>query len=142
LKNPQFPAIFFELRFPATILSMTIFLFSALALCGAWLRVGIEKLLPMTGTEFPRAIFLCNVVGSFAIGAIHSWSDRIQISPEWRWSLTAGFLGSFTTFSTFSMQNVSLIQSGRTGLAAIYSLTSLSIAFLGVFLGQQLFKAS
>lgn len=68
-----------------------------------------------TGTSFPWATFAINVVGSFLLGVIVALADRAIISPELRTFLAVGFCGAFTTFSTFSLEALALIQGGRRG---------------------------
>lgn len=89
-----------------------------------------------TGTSFPWATFAINVVGSFLLGVIVALADRAIISPELRTFLAVGFCGAFTTFSTFSLEALALIQGGQTGRAAIYLtasvLTGLFAAAAGI----------
>ena len=54
--------------------------------------------------------------------------------------LTVGCLGAFTTFSTFSMETVLLVERGETGQAVIYALASVVLSVLGFFAGLQLFR--
>ena len=89
-----------------------------------------------TPTIFPWHTFTINVLGSFLIGVIYILaSERTLISEPWRLILTTGFLGAFTTFSAFSIQNFLLIEDGRLGLAVIYSSTSVIAAIFGTWIG-------
>ena len=62
-----------------------------------------------------------NVVGSFAIGCCFVIFDRFSVSDAVRLGLMVGFLGAFTTFSTFSLELVSDIQAGNFSRSAIYA---------------------
>ena len=88
------------------------------------------------GREFPYGIFLANVLGSFAIGVIFVLLMERSVLPElWRPLLMVGFLGGFTTFSTFSLQTVGMLQDGRLLEAAAYVLGSVLLSILGAWLG-------
>lgn len=76
--------------------------------------------------SFPLATFLINVSGSFAFGLIVSLTlERAAIGPDMRLALTTGFLGAFTTFSTFEYETNRLLTSGSWYVAALY--VSLSV---------------
>lgn len=91
------------------------------------------------GAGFPVGVMVINVLGSFAIGilAVHLTGPRAALSPL----LVAGFLGGFTTFSTFSLDALRLWEMGQPGLAAVYVLGSVGLALLGVVLGVTLGRA-
>ncbi len=68
----------------------------------------------MTGTGFPWGTLTANVAGSFLIGLILTVLDsRLTVFPFWRHLLTIGFLGGFTTFSSFSWETLALIRDGE-----------------------------
>jgi fluoride exporter len=74
---------------------------------------------------FPFGTLLVNMLGSLAIGVLYVvLVERQFFHPEWRGVLIVGFLGAFTTFSTFSIETVTLLEAGHTGLAAAYMLGS------------------
>ena len=90
----------------------------------------------LVGLEFPYGIFLTNVIGSLAIGICFVLIvERPVINDIWRSILMIGFLGGFTTFSTFSLQSIELIQAGRTVEAFVYIFGSLVLSILGCWLG-------
>lgn len=72
---------------------------------GALARYAVSMLLAplLTRTGFPWATLLINVSGSFALGMIAALASRNVIGPEWRAAIGVGFLGAYTTFSTFSV---------------------------------------
>jgi CrcB protein len=90
------------------------------------------------GTWFPLGTFVINVSGSLLIGVILALSSD-RLTPEWfRPLLAIGFLGSYTTFSTFSFETLALVQSGSFGLAAVNVIASVGAAFAGVYAGTVL----
>ena len=91
------------------------------------------------GAAFPYGTLLVNVSGAFAIGVILSFlGERIGISPLWRLFFVTGFLGGYTTFSTYAWESLSLAQDGDWLPAAGYVLGSNVLAFIGVWLGTVL----
>lgn len=101
------------------------------AVLGAWARYGQTILVQdVMGRDFPWATFSINVLGSFAMGFLFfATLDRLTISPEWRTGLLSGFLGAYTTFSTFALESVHLLEHRQIGYALMYMLGSV---FLGV----------
>ena len=96
--------------------------------------------------DFPLAILLVNVAGSSAIGFMTPGFERFSWGGDTTLPLflSVGLMGGFTTFSTFSLQTLRLMQSGSWGLAAINAVASvlccLVFVFVGFKLGQVLFR--
>lgn len=89
--------------------------------------------------SFPLHTFLINISGAFLLGFLNTlFLDKLAINPEIRIALTVGFLGAFTTFSTFGYETIVLIKEGNLATAGFYTLSSIIIGFLGVFLGMGL----
>jgi len=88
---------------------------------GAMARHGLNGLIhrQLLSAVFPHGIFVVNVIGSALIGLIAGVvaSERIPVSPELRTFLVVGILGGFTTFSSFSLDTLTLIRTGHLGLA-------------------------
>lgn len=81
--------------------------------------------------------FAINVIGSFAIGLIAAVSSRqANFSPELLLFLKVGICGGFTTFSTFSLESLQLIESGAWGLAALYMVASIVVCVAAAFAGD------
>lgn len=89
----------------------------------------------LTGpAEFPLAILSVNILGSFLMGVfVVAAAQRglTHFSPL----VMTGFLGGFTTFSSFSLETVTLMERGQIGMAGIYVLASVSLSVLGLMLG-------
>ena len=89
--------------------------------------------------KFPLPTFLINISGSFLIGfLLIVRTDKVQVSEALRMAVIVGFLGAFTTFSTFEMEMYGLIKDGNLFLTGVYLLASLAVGFLGVALGVNL----
>lgn len=100
--------------------------------------------LKLASDRFPYATFSVNVAGSFLIGlAFVLITEQVRFGPEWRGFVTVGFLGAFTTFSTFSLDALGLLQRGDLAIAALYVVGSvvvcLAAAWLGLTLARELF---
>ena len=105
--------------------------------CGAVARylVGIATLTAL-GPGFPLATILVNVIGSFAMGALVAAAAlRFDMPPELRGLLAVGFLGAFTTFSTFSLDAVTLFERGRWLAAASYVTISVVLSIAALIAG-------
>ncbi len=88
------------------------------------------------GPAFPYGTLFVNVVGSFAIGILIAWfAHQNAVSNELRAFLTVGLLGGFTTFSTFSLDAVTLMERGETMTAFFYILASVLVSIAAVFSG-------
>ncbi len=105
---------------------------------GAVLRY-IISLIPFRG-DFPTATFIVNVLGAFALGFISGIVLDKDISRETELFLKTGMCGGFTTFSTFSLEAIMLIEGGKIHLGVFYIILSLAGALTGVFLGLSLGK--
>lgn len=89
------------------------------------------------GVAFPYGTFVINITGCLLMGFFFTLSaDRIlSISPEIRLLVATGFLGSYTTFSTYGLETVTLLHSQRFLVAVIYWLGSATLGILSVQLG-------
>ncbi|MDN5332040.1 MAG: fluoride exporter [Tepidanaerobacteraceae bacterium] len=87
-------------------------------------------------TAFPIGTLVVNLLGSFLLGLIYSISMKFIMPVEIvRALVMVGFLGAFTTFSTFSLETFLLIYEGSFALAFLNVLTNLLGGFVAVFLG-------
>lgn len=91
--------------------------------------------------KFPFPTFFINVTGSFLIGfLLILLTDRFQVNENLRMTVIVGFLGAYTTFSTFEMEIFGLIREKEFAMAFVYFLASVSVGFVGVSLGVWLAK--
>lgn len=85
---------------------------------------------------FPLHTFIINITGAFLLGFLNVlFIERLTVSPVLRLGIGVGFLGAFTTFSTFGYEVVSLLEEGSLRTAFMYTLLSLIVGFMGVALG-------
>ena len=87
-------------------------------------------------SKFPWATLTVNIAGSFLIGiAFVLITERSEVEPEMRGLVTVGFLGAFTTFSTFSMDTIGLLEQGQISSAITYVLSSALVCIIAAGLG-------
>ncbi len=85
---------------------------------------------------FPLGTFIINITGAFLLGFLNIlFVEKLTISPLWRLGIGIGFLGSYTTFSTFGYEVIMLLERGSLLTAGLYTLLSVIIGFIGVALG-------
>lgn len=92
-------------------------------------------------SAFPYGTFAANILGCLLIGIIFGLGQRFAWpSPEIRLFLITGFCGGFTTFSSFTLENIVLLQNSNYVTFAIYAISSFAIGLLAVFGGITLTK--
>lgn len=100
--------------------------------------INISPLATVAG-KFPLPTFIINIVGSFLIGLLFvTLGERIEVSENVRLALIVGFLGAFTTFSTFEMEIFSLARDRQTLTAILYLVLSVVVGFCGLLAGVAL----
>ena len=91
------------------------------------------------GADFPYGTFVINVSGAFAIGILLAFiGERVGVSPLWRLFFATGFLGGYTTFSSYTWEALTLAQGGEWVGAGAYVVGSNLLGFVGVWLGATL----
>ena len=111
---------------------------------GAVLRYGASiSVYSVLGRGFPYGTLFVNVSGSLLMGVLSVLMlERFDLGPEWRVAVLVGVLGSFTTFSTFSFETLSLLEQGDMMRALANMVLSVVLCLLavwfGVLLGRQL----
>lgn len=103
-----------------------------------WLAVGLDRAL---GTRFPWATFAINVSGAFVLGLLATLLAGLHPHHPWRLAALVGFLGGYTTFSTFALESHKLWEAGRPGRALAYMAGSVASGFAAVLLGILLGRA-
>lgn len=91
-----------------------------------------------TTPAFPWATLTVNILGCFLIGLLMAEASKGRISQEWRFFLSTGVCGGFTTFSAFSAETLSLLQHGAHGMAAAYVAASVVGGLLAATAGYAL----
>lgn len=90
---------------------------------------------------FPFPTFFINITGSFLIGFLLIFlTDKLTVGENLRLAIMVGFLGAFTTFSTFELEIWNLLKEDRYAIAFFYLFSSVIIGFLGVVAGIKLAK--
>lgn len=90
----------------------------------------------MLGRGFPYATLFVNVSGSLLLGLLSVFMlERLNVAPEWRAAMIVGVLGSFTTFSTFSLETFELLEQGNIVAALLNVFLSVLVCLLAVWLG-------
>jgi fluoride exporter len=74
------------------------------------------------GIAFPIGTLGINILGSFMLGFLVAWGQPLGIDPKLRLLLGTGFCGGFTTFSTFSVEGLVMLEKGNFGLGLLYIL--------------------
>lgn len=93
------------------------------------------------GRSFPLGTFVINVSGSFLIGLLMTLlTERLMVNPQWRLLLVVGFLGAYTTFSTFEYETGGLLRDGEWFLAAGNVVLSVFLGFMALKLGEIIAK--
>ncbi len=104
---------------------------------GCWARYAMTNLVQtIYGRDFPYATLSINLLGSFLMGFLFIETlERLTISPALRTGILTGGLGGFTTFSTFAMESLLLVEQGEPGRAILYMALSVGLGFLCAFGG-------
>lgn len=103
------------------------------AVCRYWVSTTTYAWL---GTEFPYGTLMVNVSGSFSMGFLAILlTEKIALPEELKFALLVGFLGSYTTFSTFALDGLHWLNNGAVLKVVIYVTTSVMGSLLGVWIG-------
>src|ERR1700683_3215953 len=98
-----------------------------------WVGASISNRL---GARFPYGTFVINCTASFLIGfIIPLLSERVDWSPNWRYLIPIGFIGGYSTFSTFEYETFRVFQAGEFLIAGLNVVLSVVVGFVSVWLG-------
>ena len=109
---------------------------------GALARYFLSKNIDnLTDSNFPYGILICNILGSLILGILYeSFSKSALFSDNLKIFLQAGVLGSFTTFSAFSLEAFLMIEKGNYSSAFVFIILSVILSILGLIFGVQFYK--
>jgi CrcB protein len=89
------------------------------------------------GLGFPYGTLIVNVSGSFLLGFfLVLTTDRVTLHPHWRLFFAIGFLGAYTTFSTFSFESIAMLQNRASLLALVNLMGSVVLGLIAVMFGM------
>ena len=109
---------------------------------GALLRWGVDEWFEGHSGLFPWGIFVVNVSGAFLVGFLVTWMEpRFEDVTRLRTGVLVGFLGAYTTFSTFSLDTYRLLDAGHVGTALANALGTLALGLVAVWAGIRLAQA-
>ena len=119
---------------------MTYLLVAIGSAMGGTLRYWLSGLIAnWIGQSFPWGTLVINITGSFAIGLFGTLTapdGRVLVPGEWRQFFMVGICGGYTTFSSFSLQTLTLAQDGEWLWAGMNIVLSVALCLLGVWLGH------
>lgn len=88
------------------------------------------------GTKFPYGTFVINMTACVIIGfSLTFLSRRAGLNPAWRYLVPVGFVGAYSTFSTYEWETLATLRSGAISLAALYAFSSLVLGLVAVWCG-------
>jgi len=91
------------------------------------------------GVKFPYGTFVINVSACIIIGfALTFLGKRADLNPAWRYLIPVGFVGAYSTFSTYEWETLSTLRSGAFALAALYAFISLFLGLAAVWCGSMI----
>ena len=91
------------------------------------------------GTKFPYGTFVINITACVIIGFTLTYmSKRADLNPAWRYLFPVGFIGAYSTFSTYEWETLSTLRSGAFALGALYAVGSLVLGLAAVWVGTAL----
>ncbi len=94
------------------------------------------------GTRFPFGTFVINITACIIIGfSLAFLARRTELNPAWRFLVPVGFIGAYSTFSTFEWETYSNLQAGAFLIAGLYVVLSLLLGLVGVWFGVLIARA-
>ncbi len=104
---------------------------------GAIFRYLLGKINLPLETSFPIVTLCINFIGAFVIGLVVSGTIKYTISENSILFVKTGLCGGFTTFSTFSLESITLLEQKNTAIAFCYVISSVLLCMIGVWLGKK-----
>ena len=101
--------------------------------------VAASAIMTRFGGKFPLGTLVINVTGSFSIGFLMTMlTGRLQLDPRWRLLLVVGFLGGYTTFSSFEWETFTAVREGGLWTGMLNVVSSIVLGYVAVWLGAML----
>ncbi len=89
------------------------------------------------GSRFPYGTLVVNLTACIIIGfSLTYLGKRVELSPAWRYLIPIGFIGAYSTFSTYEWETLTTLRSGAFALAALYAVGSLLLGLAATWLGM------
>jgi CrcB protein len=101
--------------------------------------IAASAIMTRFGGKFPLGTLVINVSGSFLIGFLMTvLTERLQLDPAWRLLLVVGFLGGYTTFSSFEWETYTAVRAGGLWTGMLNVGSSVMLGYIAVWLGARL----
>lgn len=101
--------------------------------------IGASAIMTRFGGRFPLGTLVINVTGSFLIGFLMTMlTERFKLDPNWRLLLVVGFLGGYTTFSSFEWETYTAVRDGGLWTGMLNVVSSVMLGYVAVVLGSML----
>ncbi len=105
--------------------------------------VGGTAIMKRLGVRFPLGTLIINVTGCFLIGLLVTLlTERLRLHPNWRLLLVVGFLGGYTTFSSFEYETFAAVREGGLWIGLLNIIASVGLGYVAVWIGAMLAKQS
>ena len=114
--------------------------------CGGFIGAALRYLISLWATKgigpgFPFGTLIVNILGAIIIGFVTEMSLRTNVvSPTAKTFITTGMMGGLTTFSTFSLETMTIFSHGNIGLGSLNIILNLGLSLVGVVIGQFIAK--
>ena len=107
---------------------------------GAIIRYWLTTLVNQASqTNYPLGTFLVNIVGSLLIGIFYVvFAEKVSLDAPWRSLVIVGFIGAMTTFSSFSLEALLLLEQGLYNTALLYVVSSVLLCVMATYAGMQI----
>jgi CrcB protein len=117
-----------------------IFLLLVFGALGTLARYALQGVIQVRASStFPSGTLVVNLIGCLLIGGIGEYALlHLSFPPEWRIGITVGFIGGFTTFSTYCWETVRMLQDGQWRNGTFYALASLIGGVICVIFGMRI----
>jgi CrcB protein len=91
------------------------------------------------GLRFPYGTLVVNITACVILGFLLTWfGERAEVSPAWRYLVAVGFVGAYSTFSTYEWETLCSLRSGAFALASVYALGSMALGLAATWCGAAL----